>query len=133
MKQGEIEKEAHTHIRPQPEMRCASNGEVIRVINGAWAHAHDELVYLLFFAAPLLLPYVCFPKLNGIYLYLIMCLICRFIVTKKSTNQYMSKMGQKTGTSNIGKKVIARPIAKDLLLAYQNLNSGSRRTNGLYS
>ena len=29
MKQGEIEKEAHTHIRPQPEMRCASNGEVI--------------------------------------------------------------------------------------------------------
>lgn len=28
-----------------------------------------------------------FPKVKGMYRYLIMCRICRFIVTKKSTNQ----------------------------------------------
>jgi len=31
------------------------------------------------------------------------------MVTKKSTIQYMSRMGQNTGTSNIGKNVITKP------------------------
>ena len=39
-----------------------------------------------------------------------MCLIWRFMVTKSSTNQYISRMGQNTGTSKMGKNVITKPI-----------------------
>ena len=52
------------------------------------------------------------------YLYLIMCLICLFIVAAKRSNQYISKMGQNTGTSNILKKVIKNAMMKDLVKAY---------------
>lgn len=55
------------------------------------------------------------PVLNGKYLYLIMCLICRFMVTAKSNNQYRSKMGQNTGTSNIVNSVIAMPMQMDFI------------------
>eukprot|EP00879_Flechtneria_rotunda_P030806 GHRR01033490.1.p1 GENE.GHRR01033490.1~~GHRR01033490.1.p1 ORF type:complete len:128 (-),score=28.51 GHRR01033490.1:193-576(-) len=55
------------------------------------------------------------PTVNGRYRYLIMCLICRFMVTTKSSNQYINSMGQNTGTSNIVKKVINRPIQIDLI------------------
>ena len=41
--------------------------------------------------------YRCLPKEKGTYLYLIMCLICRFIVKKKSAKKYISKIGQNTG------------------------------------
>jgi len=34
------------------------------------------------------------------YLYLIMCLICRFIVSTNKAMKYNSKMGQKTGMLN---------------------------------
>lgn len=52
------------------------------------------------------------------YLYLIMCLICLFIVAAKRSNQYISKIGQNTGTSNILKKVIKNAMMKDLVKAY---------------
>lgn len=55
------------------------------------------------------------PVLNGKYLYLIMCLICRFIVTVNSSSQYSSRMGQNTGTSNMGNSVIAIPIQMDFI------------------
>jgi hypothetical protein len=40
------------------------------------------------------------PVVNGRYRYLIMCLICLFIVIVKRIMKYMTRMGQKTGTSN---------------------------------
>ena len=49
------------------------------------------------------------PQLNGTYLYLIMCLIWRRMVTNSSTSQYRRRIGQKTGTSNMGKKVATKP------------------------
>mmetsp|Transcript_1177 Transcript_1177/g.7640 ORF Transcript_1177/g.7640 Transcript_1177/m.7640 type:complete len:106 (-) Transcript_1177:2634-2951(-) len=52
------------------------------------------------------------------YLYLIMCLICLFIVATKSSNQYISKIGQKTGTSNMLTKVMKNATMKDLVKAY---------------
>ena len=54
------------------------------------------------------------PRDTGTYLYLIMCLIWRFMVTPNSRSQYMSRMGQKTGTSNTLNSVIPSPISKDL-------------------
>ena len=60
----------------------------------------------------------CFPKENGTYLYLIMWLICRLMVTKKRVNQYMSRMGQKTGMSNIGKNVMKKATTNALVTAY---------------
>lgn len=78
-------------------------------------------------------PYFFLPTVKGRYLCLIICWIWRFIVTMNSTHQYRSRMGQKTGTSKIGKKVAAKPMNMDFMLEYQNLNSGSRRTKGLNS
>ena len=74
--------------------------------------------------------YFDFPKLIGTYLCLYMCIICRFMVMKKSTKKYISRMGQKTGTSKTEKKVMAMLVAVPLVHANQNLNSGSRRANG---
>lgn len=54
-----------------------------------------------------------------------MCLTCRFMVRKNSTNQYATRMGQKTGTSNTEKKVVQKARKKALqdeyLHATQNL------------
>lgn len=36
------------------------------------------------------------------------------MVTKSNTSQYMSRMGQKTGTSNTGKKVTTKPNSSAL-------------------
>jgi hypothetical protein len=47
--------------------------------------------------------------------------------------QYISRMGQNTGTSKMLKNVMKNAVTNDLHDRYQNLNSGSRRTNGLYS
>eukprot|EP00967_Tisochrysis_lutea_P050815 scaffold62564_cov35-Tisochrysis_lutea.AAC.2 len=48
--------------------------------------------------SPASLPlYLVLPKEKGTYLYFIMCLICRFIVRKKSAKKYINKIGQKTG------------------------------------
>jgi hypothetical protein len=47
----------------------------------------------------------CFPKSNGIYLYLIMCLICRLMVITTRMPQYTNRMGQNTGTSKKGNNV----------------------------
>ena len=58
-----------------------------------------------------------FPKENGTYLCLIMCLICFFIVTVKSMTQYSSSTGQNTGRSNMGKMVMVNPIRTDLVAA----------------
>lgn len=63
------------------------------------------------------------PVLNGRYLYLIMCLICRFIVTVNSSNQYSSRMGQNTGTSNMVNSVIASPIPIDFIDDHLQQNS----------
>ena len=101
------------------------------------------------------------PQVKGMYRCLIICLICRFIVTKSSTKKYSRRMGQKTGTSKMGKNVAKKPNMNALvddhlqqkfrrhcsllrtpqnqvhwwqqLLSHQNLNSGRRLMNGLYS
>lgn len=52
------------------------------------------------------------------YLCLIMCLTCLFMVMKKSTKKYSSRMGQKTGTSKIGKNVASIPNTKDFADEY---------------
>ena len=91
--------------------------------------------YLLFFvAAPVALPapgYLTLPKLHGTYLCLIMCLICRFIVTTNNTIKYNNNIGQNTGILNISKNVINNAVIVAFVHAYQNLNSGTRLANGL--
>ena len=62
-----------------------------------------------------------------------MCIICRLIVMKNSTKKYIKRIGQKTGTSKTEKKVIIRHVPVPCVQASQNLNSGSRLVNGLYS
>lgn len=57
-------------------------------------------------------------------------LICLFIVMQKSVIKYMTKMGQKTGILKQSKNVHINPIMVLFVTAYQNLNSGSLRTNG---
>lgn len=93
-------------------------------------------IYLLllsgFDLSPLPL-YFFLPNEKGIYLYLIMCCICLFIVTTNKIIQYTNSIGQNTGTSNTGKKVAKKPKVMDRMLAYQNLNSGKRLMNGLNS
>jgi hypothetical protein len=44
-----------------------------------------------------------------------MCLICRFIVTTKSSSQYNSRIGQNTGTSKMLKNVMTSPIMNDFV------------------
>jgi len=77
--------------------------------------------------------YFDFPQLIGTYLCLYICKICRFIVMKNKTKKYMSKIGQNTGISNTEKKVMTMEVNVPLVHASQNLNSGRRRANGLYS
>jgi hypothetical protein len=52
---------------------------------------------------------------------------------KNKTKKYISRMGQKTGMSKTEKKVMTIDVAVPLVQANQNLNSGSRRANGLNS
>lgn len=47
-----------------------------------------------------------------------MCLTWRFMVMKNSTKKYSNKMGQKTGTSKIGKNVAIMPKKNDLAAEY---------------
>ena len=89
------------------------------------------IIYLLSF--PLLappLPFVCLPQLMGTYLYLIMCLICRFKVITNNMKKYSSKMGQKTGTLTTSKKVKVMAMNTARIQECQNLNSGNRLANG---
>merc|ERR1719198_402342 len=74
--------------------------------------------------------YLVLPNEKGTYLYLIMCLICLFIVRTKSAMKYMSRIGQKTGMLKMAKKVRKKATQKALVSEYQNLNSGSLRMNG---
>ena len=74
--------------------------------------------------------YCVFPNENGTYLYLIMCLICRFIVRTKSAMKYRRRIGQKTGMLKTLKKVMKKAMQKALVKEYQNLNSGNLRING---
>jgi len=52
------------------------------------------------------------------------------LVKKKRMHQYISNNGQKTGRSNASKKLQKSEIAIATVAECQNLNSGSRRTNG---
>ena len=52
------------------------------------------------------------------YLCLIMCFTWRFMVMKKSTKKYSRRIGQKTGTSKMGKNVASMPKRKDLAEEY---------------
>jgi hypothetical protein len=61
------------------------------------------------------------------YLYLIMCLICRFIVSTKSTIQYSSRMGQNTGTSKIEKNVKEKATTNAFVSAYLHEKSAHIR------
>jgi hypothetical protein len=56
--------------------------------------------------------------------------ICRFIVIQNRVMKYMTRMGQNTGTLKTSKNVQTSAIVVDLVMAYQNLNSGSRRMKG---
>ena len=67
------------------------------------------------------------------YLYLIICLICLFIVRQNSMMKYMTKIGQNTGTLKTWKKVMKVAMMTARVDRCQNLNSGSRRINGLNS
>ena len=87
----------------------------------AWAGRPQG--YLLLFPTRAL--YVRLPSVKGTYLYLIMCWICRFMVRVNSTDQYSSRMGQKTGTSNTAKKVAIKPVKMERTLAY--LQQGNTR------
>ena len=93
--------------------------------------------YLLSFTGALpvsaLLPptYFTLPQLQGTYLCLIMCRICLFIVITNKIIKYNNKIGQKTGILKTSKKVIPKAVMTAFVLKYQNLNSGTRRANGL--
>jgi hypothetical protein len=53
------------------------------------------------------------------------------MVIKKRTIKYNNRMGQKTGTSKIWKKVIKKEIITDRKQECQNLNSGNLLAKGL--
>ena len=55
------------------------------------------------------------------------------LVKAKSMSQYTTSTGQNTGMSNTRNQLQRKPIAIARVAAYQNLNSGSRLTNGLNS
>ena len=74
--------------------------------------------------------YLVFPWVNGKYLYLIICLICRFMVTPNKTKKYMTNIGQNTGILKTWKNVQNMAMHIALVPEYQNLNSGKRRMNG---
>ena len=57
-------------------------------------------------------------------------MIWRFMVRKNRTKKYMTRIGQKTGTSKISKKVQIMAIKVDLATEIQNLNSGNRLMKG---
>jgi len=50
---------------------------------------------------------------------------------KNKTMKYNKRIGQKTGTSKTSKKVMKNAMIVLRVQAYQNLNSGNRRANGL--
>lgn len=47
--------------------------------------------------------------------------------------KYITNIGQNTGTLKTSKNVQTKPITVLFVTAYQNLNSGNRRINGLNS
>lgn len=55
------------------------------------------------------------------------------MVIHKSVKKYITRMGQKTGILKHSKNVQTNATNVLLLTEYQNLNSGSRRMNGLNS
>lgn len=57
-------------------------------------------------------------------------LICRFIVIQNSVMKYITRIGQKTGILKTSKNVQTIAIVVDFVMAYQNLNSGSRLMKG---
>jgi len=52
------------------------------------------------------------------------------LVKANRINQYTTKTGQKTGRSNMENHEQTNPMATAFVAEYQNLNSGSRLTNG---
>jgi hypothetical protein len=52
------------------------------------------------------------------------------LVRPNRINQYTTKTGQKTGKLKISNQLQKKPIAMAFVVEYQNLNSGSLRTNG---
>ena len=65
--------------------------------------------------------------MKGTYLYFNISLICLFMVMKTSTNQYSSSIGQKTGTSKMGKNVRQKPMRKALIDEYLQAGMGQSR------
>jgi hypothetical protein len=55
------------------------------------------------------------------------------LVRPNRINQYTTNTGQNTGKLKISNQLQKKPIAIALVVEYQNLNSGSLRTNGLNS
>merc|ERR1719367_1999677 len=96
-----------------------------------WSH-FQELVFLYFGVSSFPWNFG-LPNVNGIYLYLIICLICLFMVIQKSVMKYITRIGQNTGILKSSKKVQPKAITVALVAEYQNLNSGKRLMKGLNS
>ncbi len=59
--------------------------------------------------------------------------ICLLIVIINKVKKYKTRIGQKTGMLKALKNVAQKAKQSPLVMAYQHLNSGRRRTNGLNS
>lgn len=52
------------------------------------------------------------------------------MVKANKMTKYIKRIGQKTGMSKNEKRVQNKPIQREVMALYQNLNSGNLRTNG---
>ena len=74
--------------------------------------------------------YFFLPISRGMYLYLIICLICLLMVNAKRATKYIKRIGQNTGISKIEKKVKKKHKKVTLIELCQNLNSGNLLMKG---
>ena len=119
----------HTHTRT--ELKVSAIKRVQSKREKERERTHQSLPPLFSLPPPPPFPYVCFPHENGTYLCFIMCLNCCFIVIVNNMMKYINNIGQNTGTSKTGKKVMEKATIKLFADLTQNLNSGSFRTKGL--
>ena len=119
------------HTRTRTELKVSAIKRVQSKREKERERTHQSLPPLFSLPPPPPFPYVCFPHENGTYLCFIMCLNCCFIVIVNNMMKYINNIGQNTGTSKTGKKVMEKATIKLFADLTQNLNSGSFRTKGL--
>ena len=121
----------HTRTRTELKVSAIKRVQSKRERERERERTHQSLPPLFSLPPPPPFPYVCFPHENGTYLCFIMCLNCCFIVIVNNMMKYINNIGQNTGTSKTGKKVMEKATIKLFADLTQNLNSGSFRTKGL--